>query len=305
MNFGENQNLNLKYIDMDDVDFIAERAETEARLELFYTKYSKTGVRHDGDKIRHDLLPAVAINELAKVLTFGAKKYAPNNWRKGMDWSRIIGSLKRHLAAIEKGEDFDSETGLLHSAHVMCNAAFLTEYYKIHPQGDDRATFVKPLPRVGIDIDDVLADFLGAYCARFKIKKPSAWMFDQQWEDRYKEIIDDPDFYRELGNILNPTDLPFEPVVYITSRDERLKTKTLQWLFDYNNYPVAPVVFTKDKLPACKEHKVDIFIDDKYDTFHHLNHNGVFCYLFDASHNQRYNVGHRRINKETIKNILC
>lgn len=262
------------------------------------------GLRFDTGKTAHDLLPPHAMDVLAKVLTFGAKKYAPNNWMKGMAWSRIIGPLKRHLNAIERGEDYDPETGLLHSAHVMCNAAFLTEYYKIFPQGDDRATFVNTKQRVGIDIDDVLADFLGAYCARYNLKKPSAWMFDQFWDERYEEIIADPDFYRDLPTIMAPNDLPFEPTVYITSRDERVKNKTLQWLFDYNKYPVAPVVFTKDKLPACKEHKVDIFIDDKYDTFHHLNHNGVFCYLFDASHNQRYNVGHRRINKDSIKNIL-
>lgn len=264
-----------------------------------------TGVRYDADKVRHDLLPSKAIHELARVLTFGAKKYAPNNWMKGMKWSRIIGSLKRHLGAIERGEDYDKETGLLHSAHVMCNAAFLTDYYKLYPEGDDRPTFVLPNPRIGTDIDDVLADFLGAYCARYNIERPNAWLFDQNWTERYEEIINDPDFYLELEPIVKPTDLPFEPVVYITSRDERLKDKTLQWLFDHNKYPVAPVVFTKDKLPACKEFKVDRFIDDKYDTFHHLNHNEVFCYLFDASHNQRYDVGHRRINKETIKNILC
>lgn len=286
-------------------DIIAEKVAYEYSWEDSAISAASTrGIRYDVNKVRYDLLPPIAINELSRVLTFGAKKYAPNNWQKGMNWSRVIGSLKRHLAAIEKGEDFDPETGLLHSAHVMCNAAFLTEYYKIFPQGDDRATFVKPKPRVGIDIDDVLADFLGAYCDRYKKERPSAWMFDREWEKRYEEIIADPDFYLELRPIIKPNELPFEPVVYITSRDERLKTKTLQWLFDYNNYPVAPVVFTKDKLPACKEHKVDVFIDDKFDTFHNLNCNGVFCYLFDTSHNQRYNVGHRRINKETIKNIL-
>jgi hypothetical protein len=99
-----------------------------------------TAMRKDGDKVRHDLIPPIATNELAKVLTYGAQKYAVNNWRKGMAWSRIIGSLKRHLNALEQGEDYDKETGLLHAAHVMCNAAFLTEYYTIFPQGDDRPT---------------------------------------------------------------------------------------------------------------------------------------------------------------------
>ena len=54
-------------------------------------------LRYDEGKIRHDLLPGHAINELAKVYTMGAKKYADHNWRKGMKWSRVIASLKRHL----------------------------------------------------------------------------------------------------------------------------------------------------------------------------------------------------------------
>lgn len=281
--------------------------------------------RYNNGKLRYELIPTEFEKALAHVYTIGAEKYSikdkdgniiedgANNWRKGLSWKQTLGAVYRHLEKFDSGEDFDNDypKELLekygptyHLANAAWGIATLLSYYHIHPQGDDRATFIKPLRRVGIDIDDVLADFLEAYCARYNLKKPSAWMFDQQWDERYKEIIEDPDFYRELNTILSPTDLPFEPVVYITSRSEKLKEKTLQWLFDYNKYPVAPVVFTKDKLPACKEHKVDVFIDDKFDTFHNLNCNGVFCYLFDSSHNQRYNVGHRRINKETIKNIL-
>jgi 5'(3')-deoxyribonucleotidase len=266
-------------------------------------KMSK-GMRFDDGKIRHDLLPPMAINELAKVLTFGAQKYAPNNWMKGMKWSRVIGSLKRHLNAIERGEDYDPETGLLHSSHVMCNAAFLTEYYKIYPQWDDRTTLLTKQVRIGIDIDDVLADFLTTYCTRYNIPIPSSWMYDANFQQRYEEVIADPDFYRNLDIITPPESLPAEPVVYITSRDERTSAATLDWLFFKNNYPVADVVFTKDKLSICKKYELDVFIDDKYETFLNLNNNDVFCYLFDAPHNQRYNVGHRRINKDTITNIL-
>ena len=286
---------------MNNNDIIAEKTFKEYAQEEPVVK--STGLRYDADKVRHDLLPAHAINELAKVLTFGAKKYAPNNWRKGMKWSRIIGPLKRHMNALERGEDYDPETGLLHSAHVMCNAAFLTEYYKIFPQGDDRATLLSKQVRVGIDIDDVLADFLGAYCKKYNIPMPTAWLYDVEFAKRYEEIINDENFYRNLEMIVPPENLPVEPTVYITSRDERLASATTDWLTK-NGYPIAPIVFAKDKLPICKEYELDVFIDDKYDTFLRLNNNDVFCYLFDAPHNQRYNVGHKRINKDTITNIL-
>jgi len=285
-------------------DLIAERVAQEAALEDATVK-PKTGLRYDADKVRHDLLPPNAINELAKVLTFGAKKYAPNNWMKGMAWSRIIGPLKRHLNAIERGEDYDPETGLLHSAHVMCNAAFLTEYYKIFPQGDDRPTFMNKKLRIGIDIDDVLAQFTEVYCEDHNLEVPNSWNFDPKFKERYNIIIPIENFWTSLKPLVKPNDLPTEPVVYITARPEATRASTEKWLFEINKYPVAPVVFTSDKVTACKDYGVDIFIDDRYDNFLELNKNGIFCYLFDAPHNQRYNVGHRRINKETIKNIIC
>ena len=46
----------------------------------------------------------------------------------------------------------------------------------------------------------------------------------------------------------------------------------------------------RQKRVAC-----DVFVDDSYEHFVDLNRNGIFCYLFDAPHNRRYDVGFRRI----------
>lgn len=87
-----------------------------------------TGAKHDSGKHRYDLLPPVAIDELAKVLSFGAEKYAPNSWQSVPDASnRYRAALLRHTFAIQRGELIDAESGLLHSALAMCNAAFITE----------------------------------------------------------------------------------------------------------------------------------------------------------------------------------
>jgi len=89
---------------------------------------SKAGMKHDQDKPRYDLLPATAIDELAKVLTFGAEKYAPNSWQNVEDGlERYRAALLRHTFAIQRGELYDEESGLLHSAHAMCCAAFIVE----------------------------------------------------------------------------------------------------------------------------------------------------------------------------------
>jgi len=40
------------------------------------------GKRFNAGKTRHDLTPAFAQEEYAKVLTMGAAKYGDNNWQK-------------------------------------------------------------------------------------------------------------------------------------------------------------------------------------------------------------------------------
>lgn len=92
----------------------------------------------DTNKPRMELLPATALTEWARAMTFGATKYGDHNWRKGMAWTRVLGSLSRHLTSFMAGEDRDPESGVNHMAHVMCNAAFLLHYEKQHPELDDR-----------------------------------------------------------------------------------------------------------------------------------------------------------------------
>ena len=72
------------------------------------------GLRYNEGKLRLDLITPQIIKGIGDVLTKGAEKYADRNWELGMSWSKVIASLKRHLLAIEKGEDYDKETGLLH-----------------------------------------------------------------------------------------------------------------------------------------------------------------------------------------------
>ena len=83
--------------------------------------------KFDTDKIRYDLVPPKAIKQLAEVLTFGAKKYKPNNWRNNTDLSRYEGALLRHFEAYRMGEILDEETGMPHLAHALTNLVFLLE----------------------------------------------------------------------------------------------------------------------------------------------------------------------------------
>lgn len=74
------------------------------------------------------LLSSLALQETAKVMTFGETKYAAHNWRGGMDYSRLMDAMLRHWTAINNGELIDPESGLYHWAHIICCASFLIEY---------------------------------------------------------------------------------------------------------------------------------------------------------------------------------
>jgi hypothetical protein len=88
----------------------------------------RPGLKYDGNKPHWELLPLSLVEETVKVLTFGAKKYGPNNWQKVEDaHNRYYAALMRHIVAYKNGELYDQESKLSHLAHAMCNLIFLAE----------------------------------------------------------------------------------------------------------------------------------------------------------------------------------
>lgn len=84
-------------------------------------------LKFDSAKPRVALVPPSTIIGIAEVLTYGAKKYKPDNWRKTPNVESYISALQRHLLAWQAGEEYDAESGLHHLKHVLTNAAFLLE----------------------------------------------------------------------------------------------------------------------------------------------------------------------------------
>jgi len=85
-----------------------------------------SGTKHDSGKLRWDLLPWDAAEEVVKILTFGAKKYDDRNWEKGISYSRLFAALQRHLTAwFQYRIERDTESGLHHLAHAACCLMFL------------------------------------------------------------------------------------------------------------------------------------------------------------------------------------
>ena len=260
-----------------------------------------TGLRFNENKLRYDLVHPFAHEQMVRVLSAGAKKYFDRNWEGGMKWTSVIASLKRHLAAIERGEDYDLETGELHAAHLACNAHFLTAYYKIFPQGDDRAHPYLQRPKIGLDIDEVICDWVGAWINRFGYSIPDAWNFSYNNKEHFEEFKNNPkamkEFYLSIPPKINPIDLPFEPHCYITSRSVPIEI-TKQWIQN-NGFPTVPVYsvpYGASKIEVAKQSGIDIFVDDRYENFVELNNAGICCFLLDTPHNQRYQVGFKRIH---------
>ena len=84
-----------------------------------------------------------ALTGAAQVMAFGAKKYARGNWHKGLPHTEVADCLIRHLSAYLSGEDLDPESGLPHVDHVLCNAVFLAQLVRTHPELDDRSEELK------------------------------------------------------------------------------------------------------------------------------------------------------------------
>ena len=96
------------------------------------------GYKADHDKPDMSLLSSIALVEMARVMTYGKKKYTANNWRTGMVWTRPIAASLRHIFAWLGGETYDPETGINHLAHAACGLMFALEFEKTHPDKDDR-----------------------------------------------------------------------------------------------------------------------------------------------------------------------
>lgn len=85
--------------------------------ELPTSKFQKD----DSSKNRLELIDPEFILGLGRIMTFGATKYAPDNWKLGSDQesiNRLKGALLRHITAYLSGDKIDTETGESHLYHA-------------------------------------------------------------------------------------------------------------------------------------------------------------------------------------------
>jgi hypothetical protein len=84
-------------------------------------------------------LSVAALEASAPVFAVGAKKYEAFNYWKGMAFSRVLNSFRRHtFALVGKWEQNDPETGLPHLSHMYCNYIMARTYQSLGVGIDDR-----------------------------------------------------------------------------------------------------------------------------------------------------------------------
>lgn len=85
------------------------------------------GLKHDGGKLRLDLVPPELIEAVGAVMTHGAKKYGEGSYRQ-VEPKRYRAALMRHICKwLKNPHGIDEDSGLPHLWHVACNVAFLLE----------------------------------------------------------------------------------------------------------------------------------------------------------------------------------
>lgn len=103
--------------------------------DLAMDAYAPVGKKDDKGKLRYSLLTEgmpKGLEAVVEVLEYGAIKYEPHNWQK------VEGGIERYKEALLRHVNNkeglllarDSESGLLHLAHIACNALFLLELLK-------------------------------------------------------------------------------------------------------------------------------------------------------------------------------
>ena len=103
----------------------------EEQLKTYQEKV-KEGVKYDKEKPDYSLLPPTALDDVVKVLTFGAAKYDRWNWKKLDNLEdRYFAAAQRHLWAVMRGETHDPESGEHHYAHALCCIMYLLEFYSL------------------------------------------------------------------------------------------------------------------------------------------------------------------------------
>lgn len=97
-----------------------------------------SGIKHDGAKPDMTHVPIEAMWAMAEAFTYGAKKYAADNYREGLAVRRQVAAALRHIYQFLDEGDIDKESGCKHIGSAMASLAMACFTVENHPNLDDR-----------------------------------------------------------------------------------------------------------------------------------------------------------------------
>jgi len=285
------------------------------RLDYFFTKHPKQkssakddstlgkAKRYNKGKLKHQLIDPFVAQLHSRRHSLGSMKYDDFNWKKGQDFISSLGSIKRHINAFERGENYDHDWdddhiqtyGLPHHLDAAMWGLETLMWQFFHKKEMDNREYRAP-QRIGLDIDGVIADFGGHF---LKYGKGQGWFDDvdtpvHSWNDyRFRDHFHKipESFWLDIPAIVKGEDLQFDPCCYITARPISSDV-TREWLRK-NNFPLA-VIHTVgvdgSKLEALRKSKVELFVEDHFHNWKMAFDQGILSYLVTRGHNKKFSV---------------
>jgi hypothetical protein len=137
--------------------------------------------------------------------------------------------------------------------------------------------------KIGLDIDDVIVDFWGAYIKKFGQPKSDVEII----RNVERKLRVDKDFWVNLELLNEPN---FSPELYCTKRvNPKSWTKDSLISLGLNHYgrlaPIYQMYFQMGQKSRMIKGKVDVFVDDSITNFIEMNLNGVPCLLMSNDRN--------------------
>lgn len=137
--------------------------------------------------------------------------------------------------------------------------------------------------KIGLDIDDVIVDFWGAYIKKFGNPKSN----EEVTRNVERVLRRDKQFWLDLEVLNRPT---FSPELFCTKRVNP-KSWTKESL-EQNGFvyygkvpPVYQMYYQMGQKSRMIKGKVDVFVDDSVSNFIEMNLNGVPCLLMSNDRN--------------------
>lgn len=162
----------------------------------------KGGAKLDGGKpkicIFFDEYFPHAIEAVTEISAFGAIKYSPGGWKKVPDgYDRYTEAMRRHYAAVCKGEIFDDDSKLPHDYQIAWNALARLELgikegkYDMKLSEPDEISLKSYMENAQRDKDETFDSVM----AKYKSKSHNA----QDIESRKRDALTIPSENPDLG----------------------------------------------------------------------------------------------------------